>query len=131
MGRRRVASSLAGVEKSRVGGGLAGVVNSRGGAKRDAVRRRAIGDGTADVGRSRIGGSIAGMGKSRVEDGVRQSAAQRHGVGGGVVEEEVWLHRKSSHGGEDRGDGGQLGVGRRLGLRRRRRRSGSDRMCLG
>jgi hypothetical protein len=74
-------------------------------------------------------GGVAGMRKSRVEDGARQSAARRRGVGGGVVEEEVWMHRKSSHGREERGDGGRLGVGRRLGLRRRR--SGSDRMCLG
>jgi hypothetical protein len=49
---------------------------------------------------------------------------------GGVVEEEVRLYRKSSHSGQERGDGGRLGVGRRLELRRRRR-SGSDRMCLG
>jgi hypothetical protein len=105
------------------------MVNSRGGARRGAVRRRAIGDGTAGVGRSRVGGSVADVGKIRVEDGARQSAARRRGVGGGVVEEEVWLHRKSSHDGEERGDGDLLGVERRLGLRRRR--SGSDRMCLG
>jgi hypothetical protein len=46
-----------------------------------------------------------------------------------VVEEEVWLHRKSSHGGEKRGDDGRLGIGQRLGLKRRR--SQSDRMYLG
>jgi hypothetical protein len=72
---------------------------------------------------------VAGVRKSRVEDGVRRSAAQRRGVGGGMVEEELWLHRKSSHGEEERGDGGRLGIGRQLGLRRRR--SGSDRTCLG
>jgi hypothetical protein len=113
VGWRRVAGGVASVEKSRVGGGIAGVVNSRGGARRGAVRRRAV------------WGGVAGMRKSRVEDGARRSAARRCGVGDGVVEEEVWLHRKSSHGGEERGDGGRLGVGRWLGLRR----SGSDRMC--
>jgi hypothetical protein len=69
------------------------------------------------------------MRKSRVKDDARQSAAPRRGVGGHVVEEEVWLHRKSSHGRKERGAGGRLGVGRQLGFRRRR--SGSDRMCLG
>jgi hypothetical protein len=109
---QRVAGGVAGVETSRV----AGVGNCRGGPRRSVVRRRAV------------GGGVAGVRKCRVEDGVRWSTARRRGVGGGVVEEEVWLHRKSSHGGEDRGDGGRLGVGRRLGLRRR---SESDRMCLG
>jgi hypothetical protein len=106
MGRSRVGGDVAGMGKSHIGGD----------ARRSAVRRRAV------------GGSVAGMRKSRVEDDARRSTTRRRGVGGGVVEEERWLHRKNSHGGEERGDGGRLGVGRRLGLRRRR--SGSDRMCL-
>jgi hypothetical protein len=44
--------------------------------------------------------------KSHVEDGAGRNAARRRGVGGGVAEEEGWLHRKSSHGGEKRGEGG-------------------------
>jgi hypothetical protein len=101
----------------------------RGNTLRGVVRDRTVGGGMAGVSRSSGGGGIAGVRKSRVEDGARRSAAQRRGLGDGVVEEEVWLHRKSSHGGEERGDGGRLGVRRRLGLRRRR--SGSDRICLG
>jgi hypothetical protein len=57
------------------------VVNSRGGARRGAVRRRAIGDGMAGVGRSRIGGGVAGVGKSRVGCGTGRSVVRRCTVG--------------------------------------------------
>jgi hypothetical protein len=63
------------MEKSRIGGSIASVVNSHGGARRGAIQRCAIGDGTTGVGRSRVGGGIAGVGKSRVEDGVRRRTA--------------------------------------------------------
>jgi hypothetical protein len=55
VGRRRIASGVAGVEKSRVGGSIAGVGNSCGGVMRGVVQRRAVKDGTTDVGRSRVG----------------------------------------------------------------------------
>jgi hypothetical protein len=116
------------MEKSHVGGSIAGVVNIRNSARRGIVRRRAIGDGTAGMGRSCVGGGVAGVWKSRVgcgtarsairrraigggmagvrksrmEDDARRSAARRCGAGGSVVEEEVWLHRKSSHGREEK-----------------------------
>jgi hypothetical protein len=126
------------MRKSHVGGNVAGVGKSHvgGGVRRSVVRRCIAGGGMADVSRSRIGGSVAGVGKSRVgggarrsavrrravgggvasvrkihvEDGVRRNTARRHGVGADVVEEEGRLHKKSSHGGKERGEGG---VGRR------------------
>jgi hypothetical protein len=57
---------------------------------------------------------MAGMRKCHVEDDARWSAARTRGVGGRMVEEEIWMHRKSSHGGEKRGDDGRLELGRHL-----------------
>jgi hypothetical protein len=62
--RRCVAGGIAGVEKSCVAGSIAGLGNSRCGARRGAVRRRAVG-----------GGTVVGMRKSHVEDGAWWSAA--------------------------------------------------------
>jgi hypothetical protein len=67
------------------------VGRSRGEGGVDGVGKSLLGCGAgwSILLRRAVGGGVAGIIKSRVKDDARQSAAQRHGVGGRMVEEEV------------------------------------------